>query len=202
MFTYLKKERWEKYGHVLNWPLLCDVSLNFIKSPPHFHSIKMTPIKRGLRHGSDSGALASVDQHSPSLIQNNENENVQPLQPDRARPRESHRYYRDMLATRATSMSTDTLDVYTSYVSWIFRTDGHISGRPYLVQVLKDAVDRFAGVDRFKNDPRYVRLYLSYGSYYGGSYYDVLRTMESLGVGSEIAFFYEAFARCQVLSAE
>jgi len=162
----------------------------------------MDPMNRGHRQGSDSGISTDVDCHSPRPRQNDENEAAPPTPSDRAAPLESHRYYRDMLATRATSRSTDTLDVYTSYVSWIFRTDGHISGRPYLVQILKDAVDRFDGIDRFKNDPRYVRLYLSYGNYYGGSYHEILKTMESSGVGTEIAFFYEAFARCQVLSAE
>ncbi|KAG0050527.1 hypothetical protein BGZ83_004689 [Gryganskiella cystojenkinii] len=173
----------------------------------------MEPTNSGTRPGHDSRPSLSPDPedtsnhspHSKKLQQNDENQQQQARATASTlatRHRESHRYYRDMLATRATSRSTDTLDVYTSYVSWIFRTDGHISGRQYLVQILKDAVDRFAGLERFKNDPRYVRLYLSYGNYYGGSYYDVLQTMESLGVGTEIAFFYEAFARCQVLSAE
>ncbi|ORZ06296.1 Mad3/BUB1 homology region 1-domain-containing protein [Lobosporangium transversale] len=90
----------------------------------------------------------------------------------------------------------DPLDAYMRYVSWTIENypqsgaQGHDSR---LVSLLEQAIETFKDEERYRNDPRYVKLLILYSEKIEFPM-DVFSFMETNKIGNEIAMFYEEHA--------
>lgn len=88
----------------------------------------------------------------------------------------------------------DPLLFYCQYVQWIM--DNYPSGSSSesgLLNILEEATRSFCGKDVYKNDERYVKLWIEYANLVEGSE-RVFAFMLANDIGSEFAWPYEEFA--------
>ncbi|KAF9352988.1 hypothetical protein BGX26_009236 [Mortierella sp. AD094] len=90
----------------------------------------------------------------------------------------------------------DPMDVYMRYVTWTIENypqggaQGHDSR---LVSLLEQAIENFKDDERYKNDPRFVKLLVIYSEKVEFPM-DVFNFMETNRIGSEISMYYEEHA--------
>ena len=92
--------------------------------------------------------------------------------------------------------SDDPLDVYDRYIKWTLSTypsaqATHDSG---LLPLLERATKAFLASAQYKNDVRYLRLWLHYIRLFSDAPREVFAYLARHGVGESLALFYEDFA--------
>lgn len=85
----------------------------------------------------------------------------------------------------------DALAAWVSYVKWIL--GAYPPGDELLVGVVEGACRRFVGEERYRNDIRFVRLWVRYADLRKDAL-DVFSYMKTKGIGELSALFYEAWA--------
>ncbi|KUI66498.1 Checkpoint serine/threonine-protein kinase bub1 [Cytospora mali] len=90
----------------------------------------------------------------------------------------------------------DPLDVYDRYVRWIFDAYPSAQATPasQLHTVLERATKAFIGAPQYKNDPRYLKLWLQYISFFADSPRETFVFLSRHGIGETLALFYEEYA--------
>lgn len=89
----------------------------------------------------------------------------------------------------------DPLQPYLDYISWTNETypqGGNTESG--LLGLLERCTSCFRDTDFYKNDPRYLRVWLEYGQY-SDLPRDVFVYLAKKGIGSELALYYEEFAK-------
>ncbi|ROW10849.1 hypothetical protein VPNG_05345 [Cytospora leucostoma] len=90
----------------------------------------------------------------------------------------------------------DPLDVYDRYVRWII--DAYPSAQATPASQLHTALERatksFIGAPQYKNDPRYLKLWLQYISFFADSPRETFVFLSRHGIGETLALFYEEYA--------
>ncbi|KAL4929361.1 putative checkpoint protein kinase (SldA) [Aspergillus undulatus] len=97
---------------------------------------------------------------------------------------------------QAIGESDDPLDIYDRYVKWALNAypSAQATAESGLLPLLERAVKSFLSSSHYKNDPRYVRLWLHYIRLFSDSPRETFAFMARHHVGEELALFYEEFA--------
>lgn len=94
------------------------------------------------------------------------------------------------------SEADDPLDIYDRYVKWTLDAYPSAQGTPQsqLLPLLERATKAFLASPHYKNDPRFLRLWLHYIRLFSDSPKETFAFLARHNVGNELALFYEEFA--------
>lgn len=92
--------------------------------------------------------------------------------------------------------SDDPLDIYDRYVRWILDAYPSAQATPasQLHTVLERATKAFISSPQYKNDPRYLKLWLHYIAFFADAPRETFVFLSRHGVGETLALFYEEYA--------
>lgn len=92
--------------------------------------------------------------------------------------------------------SDDPLDIYDRYVRWTLNAYPTAQATPasQLLPLLERATKSFLTSDHYKNDPRYLKLWLHYVRFFSDSPRETFAYLARHGIGAELALYYEEFA--------
>lgn len=89
----------------------------------------------------------------------------------------------------------DPLQEYVNYIEWIHNHYPQgANAESGLLTVLERCTSFFRDADHYKNDPRYLKVWLEYAAY-SDSPRDVFVYLAKKRIGCELALYYEEFAR-------
>lgn len=96
---------------------------------------------------------------------------------------------------QAIGESDDPLDIYDRYVKWTLNSYPSAQATPEsgLLPLLERATKAFLSSSHYKNDPRYLRLWLHYIRLFSDSPREVFAFLARHQVGEGLALFYEEF---------
>ncbi|KAE8150963.1 checkpoint protein kinase [Aspergillus avenaceus] len=96
----------------------------------------------------------------------------------------------------AVGESDDPLDIYDRYVKWVLNAYPSSQATPEsgLLPLLERAVRSFLASPHYKNDPRYLRLWLHYIRFFSDSPRETFAFLARHHIGEGLALFYEEFA--------
>lgn len=94
------------------------------------------------------------------------------------------------------SESDDPLDVFDRYVRWTFDAYPSAQATPQsqLHTLLERATKSFIGSAQYKNDPRYLKLWLLYIKFFADSPRETYVFLSRHNIGETLALFYEEYA--------
>ncbi|KAI1645621.1 Mad3/BUB1 homology region 1-domain-containing protein [Daldinia loculata] len=94
------------------------------------------------------------------------------------------------------SESDDPLDVFDRYVRWTFDAYPSAQATPQsqLHTLLERATKTFIGSAQYKNDPRYLKLWLQYIRFFSDSPRETYVFLSRHSIGEGLALFYEEYA--------
>lgn len=94
------------------------------------------------------------------------------------------------------SESDDPLDVFDRYVRWTLDTFPSAQATPQsqLHTLLERATKEFITSAQYKNDPRYLRLWIHYIHFFSDSPRETYLFLSRHGIGEGLALFYEEYA--------
>ncbi|KAF9430840.1 Mitotic spindle checkpoint component mad3 [Podila epigama] len=90
----------------------------------------------------------------------------------------------------------DPLDIHVRYIQWIVENYPQGAGQGHdsnLLPALEQALKTFKGDDRYRNDPRYVRLYVQYSTIVEDPDH-IFKYMLANNIGVQQAMLYEEYA--------
>lgn len=92
--------------------------------------------------------------------------------------------------------SDDPLDVYDRYVKWTLSAYPSAQATPesQLRPLLERATKAFQSVSHYKNDPRYLKLWLTYIRFFSDAPRETFAYLARHNIGEGLALFYEEFA--------
>jgi checkpoint serine/threonine-protein kinase len=92
--------------------------------------------------------------------------------------------------------SDDPLDIYDRYVKWTFDAYPSAQATPAsgLLPLLERATKSFLTSAQYKNDPRYLKLWLSYIRFFSETPRETFAFLARHNIGEGLALFYEEFA--------
>lgn len=92
--------------------------------------------------------------------------------------------------------SDDPLDVYDRYVKWTLSAYPSAQATPesQLRPLLERATKAFQSATHYKNDPRYLKLWLNYIRFFSDAPRETFAYLSRHNIGEGLALFYEEFA--------
>ncbi|OJJ45422.1 hypothetical protein ASPZODRAFT_134075 [Penicilliopsis zonata CBS 506.65] len=92
--------------------------------------------------------------------------------------------------------SDDPLDVYDRYVKWMLNAypSAQATAESGLLPLLEKATKAFLSSPHYKNDPRYLRLWLHYIRLFSDAPRETFAFLARHHIGESLALFYEEFA--------
>jgi len=92
--------------------------------------------------------------------------------------------------------SDDPLDIYDRYVRWTMDAYPSAQATPQsqLLPLLERATKTFLNSPQYKNDPRYLKLWLSYIRFFSDTPRETFAFLSRHTIGEGLALFYEEFA--------
>lgn len=92
--------------------------------------------------------------------------------------------------------SDDPLDIYDRYVKWTLDTypSAQNTRQSRLCPLLERATKAFQSSTHYKNDPRYLKLWLHYIRLFSDAPRETFAYLSRHGIGEGLALFYEEFA--------
>lgn len=96
----------------------------------------------------------------------------------------------------AISDSDDPLDIYDRYVKWTLNAYPSAQATPesQLRPLLERATKAFHSTSHYKNDPRYLKLWLTYIRFFSDAPRETFAYLARHNIGESLALFYEEFA--------
>ncbi|EAS35793.3 BUB protein kinase [Coccidioides immitis RS] len=96
----------------------------------------------------------------------------------------------------AVGESDDPLDIYDRYVKWTLDAypSAQATTKSGLLPLLERATKTFLSSSHYKNDPRYLRLWLHYIRLFSDAPRETFAFLSRHGIGEGLALFYEEFA--------
>jgi checkpoint serine/threonine-protein kinase len=94
------------------------------------------------------------------------------------------------------SESDDPLDIYDRYVRWTLDAypSAQATASSGLLPLLERATKTFLNSAQYKNDPRYLKLWLSYIRFFSDTPRETFAFLARHNIGDSLALFYEEFA--------
>jgi checkpoint serine/threonine-protein kinase len=107
---------------------------------------------------------------------------------------EERKEYEDELAL--VDEADDPLDIYDRYVKWTLNTYPSAQSTPQsqLLPLLERATKAFLSSPQYKNDPRYLKLWLHYIRFFSDAPRETFVFLNRHGVAESLALYYEEFA--------
>ena len=104
-----------------------------------------------------------------------------------------HEYELEVLAI---ADSDDPLDIYDRYVKWTLSAYPSAQATPesQLRPLLERATKAFQATSHYRNDPRYLKLWLNYIRFFSDSPRETFAYLARHNIGDGLALFYEEFA--------
>lgn len=92
--------------------------------------------------------------------------------------------------------SDDPLDIYDRYVRWTMDAYPSAQATPQsqLLPLLERATKAFLSSSQYKDDPRYLKLWLSYIRFFSDTPRETFAFLSRHNIGEGLALFYEEFA--------
>lgn len=92
--------------------------------------------------------------------------------------------------------SDDPLEIYDRYVKWTLNAYPSAQATPesQLRPLLERATKAFQSATHYKNDPRYLKLWLNYIRFFSDAPRETFAYLSRHGIGEGLALFYEEFA--------
>ena len=92
--------------------------------------------------------------------------------------------------------SDDPLDIYDRYVKWTINAYPSAQATPesQLRPLLERATKAFQNVPTYKNDPRYLKLWLNYIRFFSDAPRETFAYLARHSIGEGLALYYEEFA--------
>ena len=92
--------------------------------------------------------------------------------------------------------SDDPLDIYDRYVKWTFDAypSAQATASSGLLPLLERATKTFLSSSQYKNDPRYLKLWISYIQLFSDTPRETFAFLARHNIGDSLALFYEEFA--------
>ena len=92
--------------------------------------------------------------------------------------------------------SDDPLDIYDRYVKWTLSAHPSAQATPesQLRPLLERATKAFQNAPHYKNDPRYLKLWLNYIRFFSDAPRETFAYLARHNIGEGLALFYEEFA--------
>lgn len=92
--------------------------------------------------------------------------------------------------------SDDPLDIYDRYVKWTLNAYPSAQATPQskLLALLERATKAFLSSSHYKNDPRYLKLWLHYIRFFSDSPRETFAFLARHNIGEGLGLFYEEFA--------
>lgn len=92
--------------------------------------------------------------------------------------------------------SDDPLDIYDRYVKWTLDAYPSAQNTPQsqLCPLLERATKAFQSSSHYKNDPRYLKLWLHYIRFFSDAPRETFAYLARHNIGEKLALFYEEFA--------
>ena len=145
---------------------------------------------QALPSGRSAKALAAL--YSPPLTSATSTAPGEPSQPD---IHSSKRAYFEREVSQIDE-ADDPLDVYDRYVKWTLDAYPSAQATPQsqLLPLLERATKTFLQSPHYKNDPRYLRLWLRYIQLFSDAPRETFVFLARQGIGESLALFYEEFA--------
>ncbi|KAL2136024.1 hypothetical protein VTI74DRAFT_5760 [Chaetomium olivicolor] len=96
----------------------------------------------------------------------------------------------------AISESDDPLDIYDRYVRWTFDAYPSAQATPQsqLHTLLERATKTFVNSPQYKNDPRYLKMWLHYINFFSDAPREAFVFLSRHSIGETLALFYEEYA--------
>ena len=96
----------------------------------------------------------------------------------------------------AISDSDDPLDIYDRYVKWTLNAYPSAQATPesQLRQLLERATKAFQSTSHYKNDPRYLKLWMTYIRFFSDAPRETFAYLARHNIGESLALFYEEFS--------
>jgi len=155
------------------------IDFNVIES--HKENIQALP------SGRSAKALAQL--YSPPLLGAN---------PSPSNTQDAHAKAREPFEKELQTIdeADDPLDVYDRYVKWTLDTYPSAQATPQsqLLPLLERATKAFQSSSHYKNDPRYLRLWLHYIRLFSDAPRELFVFLARHGIGESLALYYEEFA--------
>ena len=100
------------------------------------------------------------------------------------------------LELAAIADSDDPLDIYDRYVKWTFSAYPSAQATPesQLRPLLERATKAIQSATHYKNDPRYLKLWLNYIRFFSDAPRETFAYLARHNIGEGLALFYEEFA--------
>ncbi|KAL8709482.1 MAG: hypothetical protein Q9225_007445 [Loekoesia sp. 1 TL-2023] len=100
------------------------------------------------------------------------------------------------LELAAIADSDDPLDIYDRYVKWTLNAYPSAQATPesQLRPLLERATKAFQSATHYKNDPRYLKLWLNYIRFFSDAPRETFAYLSRHNIGEGLALFYEEFA--------
>ncbi|WPH00073.1 Hypothetical protein R9X50_00289600 [Acrodontium crateriforme] len=155
------------------------IDFNVIES--HKENIQALP------SGRSAKALAQL--YSPPLL----GANPSPSLSQDAHLKERVEYEKELANIEE---ADDPLDVYDRYVKWTMDTYPSAQATPQsqLLPLLERATKSLQGTAHYKNDPRYLRIWLHYIRLFSDAPREVFVFLARHNIGESLALYYEEFA--------
>lgn len=91
--------------------------------------------------------------------------------------------------------SDDPLDIYDRYVRWTLNAYPSVAtGQSQLLPLLERATKAFLKDENYKNDPRYLKLWLNYIRLFSDAPRETFAYLARHDIGTGLALYYEEFA--------
>jgi checkpoint serine/threonine-protein kinase len=96
----------------------------------------------------------------------------------------------------AISESDDPLDIYDRYIRWTFDAYPSAQATPQsqLHTLLERATKAFVTSAQYKNDPRYLKMWLQYINFFSDAPREAFVFLSRHAIGEKLALFYEEYA--------
>jgi checkpoint serine/threonine-protein kinase len=90
----------------------------------------------------------------------------------------------------------DPLDIFDRYIKWTCDAypSAQATSESGLLQLLERATKQFLGAGMFKNDPRYLKMWLLYVKLFADEPRETYGFLARHGIGEQLALFYEEYA--------
>jgi checkpoint serine/threonine-protein kinase len=145
---------------------------------------------QSLPSGRSAKALASIFAPSPS--------NLTPSEPTLSETKTLNDAIRAEyeIELKAIGESDDPLDIYDRYVKWTLNAYPSAQATPQsqLLPLLERATKAFLSSSHYKNDPRYLKLWLHYIRFFSDTPRETFAFLARHNIGDGLALFYEEFA--------
>jgi checkpoint serine/threonine-protein kinase len=134
--------------------------------------------------GRSARALANLFSPSP-LTTPNDTKNLNDVM--------RHEYEKELTLIEE---SDDPLDIYDRYVRWTLDAypSAQATKESQLLPLLERATKTFLNHAQYKNDPRYLKLWLSYIRFFSDTPRETFAFLARHNIGESLALFYEEFA--------